>query len=139
MANSTIINGQTCLENRGIECREEQIVRNDYNKENEYSAIHPDAISDGDNRGKGSGHGGHTVTGLPDCNKPKGFFDYSNFDTSPFSNIGDSYDINGRAGHPGRNEMVARSLYGPQNPYGSQLIDTAVNVAAGQIQVGLQR
>lgn len=43
MANN---NGQTCLEKRGMEERHNEIVRSDYNIEDEYSAKHKDAISD---------------------------------------------------------------------------------------------
>ena len=79
---TTVQNGQTCLEKRGMEERHEEITRSDYNIENQYGATHKDALSDGDAQGKGSGSGGHTHY-LPDCNKPTGTIDYSNFDTSP--------------------------------------------------------
>ena len=52
-------NGQTCLEKRGMTERHEEIARSDYNIENQYSATHKDAISDGDTKGKGTNHGGH--------------------------------------------------------------------------------
>ena len=45
---STVENGQTCLEKRGMEERHEEITRSDYNIENQYGPTHPDAISDGD-------------------------------------------------------------------------------------------
>lgn len=57
---TTIQNGQTCLEKRGMEERHTEITRSDYNIENQYSATHKDALSDGDAQGKGTGHGGHT-------------------------------------------------------------------------------
>ena len=53
---ATIINGVTCLENRGMEERHVEIARNDYNIEDQYGPTHPDAISDGDPQGKGTGH-----------------------------------------------------------------------------------
>ena len=62
-------NNQSCLEVKGIEKRQEGLVRNDYTKNDEYSQIHPDAISNGDPLGKGTGHGGHTHY-LPDCTLP---------------------------------------------------------------------
>ena len=37
---------QTCLEKKGIEARHEALVRNDYTQNDEYSVLHPDAISD---------------------------------------------------------------------------------------------
>ena len=63
---ATYENGQSCLEKRGIEERSEEIVRSDYNQENPYGPTHPDAMSDGDAQGKGTGHGGHTAW-TPDC------------------------------------------------------------------------
>jgi hypothetical protein len=35
--------------------RKQQISRNDFNIENQFSATHPDAMSDGDDAGKGTG------------------------------------------------------------------------------------
>jgi len=127
---------QSCLEKRGIEERNTEIVRSDYNIEDQYSATHSDALSNGDAQGKGSGHGGHTHF-LPDCNKPTGTIDYSNFDTSPSSNIGGCYDINGRNGIGGRNYAMSVSMYNHQTPYSASLVDTSQNVAQGQYQVGL--
>lgn len=128
MAENTVKNGVTCLQERGMEARHEQIVRSDYNKDNQYGATHPDAISDGDPQGKGTNHGGHTFT-LPDCTKPTSLIDYSNFDTQ---NGGGLYDIEGREGHPGRKQMMVRSLYSADNQYGAMLVNTAENIADGQ-------
>lgn len=129
----TIQNGSTCLEQRGMEQRSVELARKTYNKENPYGANHPDALSDGDPNGKGTGSGGHTAF-LPDCTKPKNYFNYSNFDTK---NGGGSYDINGREGHPGRFEQMNRSLYseGEGHEYGSKLVNTALNVAQGQVTI----
>ena len=122
---------QTCLEKVGIEKRHDTIVKNDYNIEDQYSQLHKDALSDGDPLGKGSGHGGHTHY-VPDCNKPSSMMDYSNFDTES-SNIGGSYDINGRNGVGGRNFLKTISIYNEENQYGLNLIDTTANVQDGQI------
>jgi len=126
---------QSCLEKRGIEERNTEIVRSDYNINDQYSATHKDALSDGDVQGKGSGHGGHTHY-LPDCNKPTGTIDYSNFDTSPSSNIGGCYDIKGRNGIGGREYAMSVSMYNDQTPYSAALVETDQNVAQGQYQVG---
>ena len=125
----TIKNGSTCLEQRGMEERQVEIARLNYTKENPYGATHPDAISDGDVNGKGTGTGGHTSY-LPDCNKPKNFFDYSNFDTK---RGGGYYDINGRNGIGGREKALASQLYNEFNQYGPALVNTSQNVAEGQI------
>ncbi len=121
---------QTCLEKKGIEKRQETIVRNDYNRNDEYSSTHPDAISDGDPQGKGTGAGGHTWS-TPDCNKP-GSISYSNFDTE---NGGGQYDIEGRNGVGGRNFLMNISVYNREHEYGPTLVDTSANVADGQIRV----
>lgn len=126
-------NGQTCLEKRGMEERQEEIVRSDYNKENEYGPTHPDAISDGDPQGKGTGHGGHTAW-LPDCSLPTNMIKYDNFDTF---HGGGQYDIEGREGIGGRNRSMARSLYNPEYQYGAELVNTSANVADGQYFVGM--
>lgn len=124
---------QSCLEKRGIEERNTEIVRSDYNREDPYSATHKDALSDGDAQGKGTGHGGHTHT-IPDCNKPTSMIDYSNFDTK---NGGGQYDIEGRNGIGGRDWSMAVSLYNHEMPYSASLVETDENVKQGQFQVGL--
>lgn len=119
---------QTCLEKKGIDSRNETIVRNDYNKTDEYSETHKDALSDGDVLGKGTGHGGHIHT-TPDCNKPSAI-NYSTFDTN---NGGGLYDIEGRNGKGGRNFLMNISKYNSENEYGAHMIDTRANLADGQI------
>lgn len=131
---STIENGQSCLEKRGMEERHQEIVRSDYNIENPYSATHNDALSDGDVQGKGTGHGGHTAW-LPDCTKPTTTINYSNFDTT---NGGGYYDIKGRNGIGGRERALASSLYNKETPYGANLIDTEKNQQEGQYVFGQQ-
>lgn len=125
---STITNGQTCLESRAITERTTEITRSDYNIEDQYSATHKDALSDGDAQGKGTGHGGHTHW-LPDCTKSTTTIDYSNFDTE---NGGGLYDIEGRNDIGGRTKSLAYSLYNKENQYSANLIDTAENQADGQ-------
>lgn len=131
---STVQNGQTCLEKRGMEERHEEITRSDYNIENQYGPTHPDAISDGDPQGKGTGHGGHTHF-LPDCTKPTTTINYSNFDSE---NGGGYYDIKGRNGISGRERALAISLYNKEIQYGPTLVDTSANVAEGQYYFGQQ-
>jgi hypothetical protein len=121
---------QTCLEVKGIESRNELLVRNDYTRNDEYNARHQDALSTGDPQGKGSGHGGHTHS-TPDCTKPSSI-DYSNFDTE---NGGGLYDIEGRNGVGGRNFAKALSVYNEVNQYGPNYVDTSANVSDGQIVV----
>ncbi len=121
---------QSCLEKRGIEERNIEIVRSDYNAENSYSSTHKDALSDGDAQGKGTGHGGHTAY-LPDCNKPTSTIDYSNFDTF---NGGGLYDIEGRNDIGGRKRAIASSLYNSENQYSANLINTELNLREGQYQ-----
>ena len=131
MANTTLPNGQTCLEKRGMEERAKEIVRSDYNINDQYGPTHPDAISDGDVQGKGVG-GSHTHW-LPDCTKPTNLIDYSNFTTSPDAPIGGLYDIEGRNGIGGRKKALASSMYNQNYQYGASLVNTAENIADGQV------
>lgn len=121
---------QSCLEKRGIEERSVEIVRSDYNIENQYGTSHPDALSNGDVNGKGTGHGGHTHY-LPDCNKPTSTIDYSNFDTL---NGGGLYDIEGRNDVGGRKKAINSSLYNHERQYSANLINTEINLRQGQYQ-----
>ena len=130
---ATYANGQTCLERRGIEERNNEIVRSDYNIENQYGPTHPDAISDGDPQGKGTGHGGHTAW-LPDCTLPTNMIRYSNFDTE---NGGGLYDIEGRNGHSGRLKAMASSMYNKEFQYGADLVNTSENIRQGQYVMSL--
>ena len=125
-------NGQTCLEKRGMDERSEEIVRSDYSQENPYGPTHPDAISDGDPQGKGTG-GSHTHW-LPDCTKPTNMIDYSNFNTF---DGGGEYDIKGRNGIGGRERALTQSIYNQENQYGAELVNTAENVAQGQYYIGM--
>ena len=122
---------QSCLEKRGIEERNNEIVRSDYNIEDQYSSTHENAISDGDSKGKGTMHGGHTHW-LPDCNKPTSTIDYSNFDTF---NGGGIYDIEGRNDIGGRNRAMASSLYNSNYEYSANLVNTEENLNQGQYQI----
>lgn len=108
--------------------RHEELVRNDYDTNNQYSATHPDALADGDKRGKGTGHGGHTFW-IPDCSGTLGVFNYSNFDTSPYSNAGNDAD------NEARNTAMNRSLYTYERQYSAKLVDTSLNVLEGQYRV----
>lgn len=119
-------NGQSCLEKNGIQERDNEIVRSDYNEENQYGPTHKDAISDGDIMGKGTGSGGHTAW-QPDCNKPNQSIDYSNFDT---------FNGGGQADIDARTQSMVRSLYSPERPYGAELVNTSENIAKGQYYVG---
>jgi len=121
---------QSCLEKRGIEERSVEIVRSDYNIENQYGSSHVDALSNGDIHGKGTGHGGHTHY-LPDCNKPTSTIDYSNFDTL---NGGGLYDIEGRNDVGGRKKAINSSLYNHEKQYSANLVNTEINLRQGQYQ-----
>ena len=122
---------QSCLENRGIKARHEEIVRNDYGNNNEYSSTHKNAIGGEDSIGKGSPSiKGHNDW-LPDCTKPTTMINYSNFDTE---NGGNMYDINGRNGIGGRKQSLVRSMYNKENQYGADLIETEENIKDGQIR-----
>lgn len=125
-------NTESCLQKRGIEERSNEIVRNDYQRhDNEYSAIHSDALSNGDPLGKGTGHGGHSAW-LPNCDGPMGIINYSNFDTF---NGGGQYDIEGRNGVGGRERAMASSLYSNTNQYNVAAICAGLDQIDGQYYV----
>lgn len=115
---------QSCLELVSMDGRHEQEARSDYNRNNQYSALHPDALASSGN-GKGTGHGGHGHW-LPNCRGTIGIINYSNFDTSPFSGAGNDCD------NLARERSMSRSLYNASIPYSSLLVDTSRNVAEGQ-------
>lgn len=119
---------QTCLESISMEERKEEMVRSDYQRTNQYSATHNDALATGDAQGKGTGHGGHTHW-LPNCSGTLGVFDYSNFDTNASSGAGNDDD------NDARTTAMARSLYTYENTYSARSVDTSANVAEGQYQV----
>lgn len=126
---------QSCLEVKGIQARNELLVRNDYTRNNEYSGSHPDALATGDPQGKGTGHGGH-LHSVPDCTRPS-TIDYRNFDTE---NAGGIYDIEGRNGVGGRNFLKTISVYNEEHTYcDDSLIDTSNNIADGQIVIRYTR
>lgn len=120
---------QTCLERRGIPARASALTRNDYSRHEEYSETHPDALSNGDPQGKGTGQG-HTHS-VPNCNLVGAGINYSNFNTD---GGGGQYDIEGRNEVGGRNRLMTISIYNKENEYG-QSLDTSLNVADGQIVV----
>lgn len=122
---------QSCLEKRGIEQRAIEIVRSDYNENDQYNANHSDAISNGDALGKGTQHGGHSHY-LPDCNKPTSMINYSNFDTT---NGGGLYDVEGRNDVGGRRKAMAQSLYNQDHQYSANLVNTEENLKQGQFQL----
>jgi len=130
---------QTCLEKAGINERHNEIVRSDYNIEDQYSSAHKDAISDDEAQGKGHPTiKGHTHW-LPNCNgTASNMIKYDNFATSPSDQIGGLYDRKGRAGIPGREEQMARSIYNYEESYGPTSVDTTANVNDGQYFVGQQ-
>ena len=101
----------TCIEKRADTARNEQIIRSDYNIDNQYSANHQDAKGDGDKRGKGSDSPGHGDWKL-NCDAPANVFDFYNFDTSFENNLGNDVD------NEARNKAMLKSLYSPTHPYG---------------------
>lgn len=118
---------RTCLEKVSMDSRHTQEVRSDYNRDNQYSATHEDALAGG-KLGRGTGHGGHTFY-LPNCNGTIGIINYSNFDTNPASMAGTDID------NETRNIAMARSLYNYENQYSARIIDSSMNIREGQYVV----
>lgn len=118
---------QSRLESEAIKTRKEHLVKNDYQRfVDEYNEEHPDALSNGDPLGKGTGHG--ITYSLPDATKSKHQFT-KNVDTE---NGGGQYDIEGRNGIGGRKKAMVINLYSSENAYGEDSIDTTENIEDGQ-------
>jgi hypothetical protein len=125
-------NGQTCLESIAIQKRPVQEAHNEYADEKPYG----ENVAE-----KSTGHGGHSFF-MPDCSKAQMIgehfdspIDYSNFDTF---NGGSQCDEKGvpSLSHSGRIGNQSINNYGPNKPYGANLINTELNVADGQYVVG---
>lgn len=115
------------MEQRSMEERRNEIVRNSYNRDNQYSVTHEDALAGG-KLGRGTASGGHSHW-LPNCSGTIGTVNYSNFDTNPTSNAGTDID------NETREKSMARSLYNYNNPYSAKIIDTSLNHREGQYRV----
>ena len=76
---------QTRLESKAIERRHELFVKNDYDKNDAYSATHEDAKSHPESEdkplGKGTGHGGHTHS-VPNPLRSSTSYNYDSIDTN---------------------------------------------------------
>lgn len=119
---------RSCLEIVSMEERHRELLKNEYNPNNEYTNSHPDAlnIDNGDDkRGKGTGSSGHSHW-LPDCSGQLGVINYSNFDTDV------SFHAGNRSDNDARTQSMTRSLYSKEKEYSLALVDTSANVAEGQ-------
>lgn len=137
---------QSRLENIGITKRTQLISKNDYNKlpDKEYNESHPDAKSDGDPLGKGSGVSmGYSVARPDDFSiDEKGNrtqrMNYGTVMTheTDSQTIGGSFDRLGKAElqHSGRVQLMSMNKYQPGegHEYGIDSVDTTVNRADGQ-------
>lgn len=120
---------QNNLEKKGFEKRQELEVRNDYTKADQYSESHPDAKSDGDPLGKGTGHGGHTHVIPSDDKSDLHRYNYGMIDTY---NGGGLYDIKGRNEIGGREYLQTINKYNEDHKYGEGSVDTSLNIKDGQ-------
>lgn len=124
---------QSRLEQEGIDARKEKLLRNDFQREvNEYDANNDAAKSHDDDAhpwGKGTGGSGHGYL-IPGQVKSKNKFDYSQFNTQ---DGGGSYDKYGRNNIGGRYRSQMINLYGPENEYCENSIDTSKNIEDGQV------
>ena len=119
---------RSCLEIVSMDESHEELLKNEYNPDNEYTRSHPNAlnIDNGDDkRGKGTGSSGHSHW-LPDCTGQLGIINYSNFDTDV------SFHAGNRADNDARQTALSRSMYNKDNEYSASLVDTSMNVAEGQ-------
>ncbi len=123
---------QSRLEKEAIEKRKELVAKRNYNRENEYSVNHKDAISDDTPYGKNpKDEEASDIYLVPNPNGSKTAMGYSMIT----SNGGGLYDREGRNGVGGRKYLSTISVYGPKNAYGEDSVDTSLNVENGQIIV----
>lgn len=114
---------QSCLEKVSIEQRGIQQARSDFQRDNQYSALHPDAKAES---GNGKGVGGTHSHWLPNCSGEIGHIRYTNFITDVASGAGNDCD------NAARKKAIARSLYNYKEYYSSTTVDTSKNVREGQ-------
>lgn len=121
---------QSRLEKEGIQAREETVVLNFYQKGDnttEYGTDHEDAKTHNDDSHPW-GKGDPTFVGesfvVPDETKSKTEI------KAQLNTLtgGGSYDINGRMGIGGRKYLNNINIYGPSNEYGTDSVDTSINV-----------
>ena len=130
------IKNQQRLETNAIEKRQELVIKNKYKRGegesdtiHQYNEQHPDALSNGDPLGKGTGKS-MTAAPNPGVMKTRAI-SYTNIDTH---NGGGSYDIDGR--EPvggGRNWSMTRNLYNMDGEYGPESVDMTENIRQGQV------
>ena len=148
---ATLPNGQTCLENIGLQHRPVLLNKNEYQKEEEYNDKHPNAIADGDGRGRGTEHGGHSHS-QPDCTVAEYIGEHfqspinpqidTSFESGPNSTGGgDCVDVYGLPGSSptGRNRLLGLNVYDYENEYGMDYVDTHRNRDDGQFVVGFNQ
>lgn len=132
---------QSNLEKIGIDEREQEFIKSpySYNEETPYSATHPDALADGDSKGKGTGT---PMTHLSLQDLKKGRYDEfrgwgETLNTDITNGAGGEYDIEGTKGvngafqgDSGRNYLAfgAVNAYNAGNEYGKESVDTSKDV-----------
>ena len=112
---------QSRLEQEAIEKREDLLLMNDYQSNDEYNEDHKNAKSDGDIKGKGTGVAPFAYL-LPDRNAPKTI----GKTTVNTSSGGSGLDIQQRE------TLLNINLYSPINSYGPDSVDTSIIVGKGQ-------
>ena len=117
---------QSRLEQEGINYRQTRVLNKDrYQRDlNEYGAGHPDAMSDGDVRGKDVEDSVYTYL-VPNKNESKTSYK----ETVRTDAGGNSVDINKRKG----DSLI--NMYSDNAQYGIDSIDMSQNIAEGQIEI----
>lgn len=127
---------QSNLEKIGFERRNEyELVRNDIQKNQPYNAEHDMAKwhegSENHPLGKGTGSAGHQHSVPQEYNELTKNMPSNQFD---IEHGGGSYDI---YGHPekggGRKFLTTINIYGKDNQYGMNSVNTEANIEDGQI------
>lgn len=133
---------QSNLERIGIDERTQEFIKSpySYDEQTPYSSTHPDALADGDAKGKGTGT---PLTHLSLKDLKKGRYDDfrgwgETVNTDINNGAGGKYDVDGTKGvdkafqgDAGRNYLVFGGIneYNSNNEYGKESVDTTNNVA----------
>ena len=131
---------QSELERISIDERTTEFLKSpyNYNEQTPYSESHPDAIADGDNKGKGTNSSlSHLTIPTTKGTHATATMMGKTVDTDINNGAGDIYDIDGTKGvnmafqgDAGRNYLVFGGInpYNAGNEYGPNSVDTTNNI-----------
>ena len=129
---------QSNLENLANEERQREFVKSPYvySETDPYSAEHPDALADGDAKGKGTGESLSHLN-IPEKKGTHATATMMGITVNTTDKAGGLYDVEGTQGvqgafqgDAGRKYLLygGMNLYNPENEYGQESVDTSSNI-----------